>query len=112
MGDSPAFRAPLVEGTVHGSPRVYGMEQAFSAPQTPGGALSVHSGMSRGPDLAPLNDLVGSMKGTLDHLGGVFDSLGEQCVYAIMHHASRLCTDKVADHIEMEFCTAPHALRA
>lgn len=83
--DDAAYNPPLVEGTAYGSPRAYGMEQAFSAPQTPGGALSVHSGMSRGPDLAPLNDLVGSMKGTLDHLGGVFDSLGEQCVYAIMH---------------------------
>jgi len=72
----PAFMAPLVEGTVGGSPRAFGMD-TFSAPQTPGGALSVHSGMSRGPDVGHLNDLVGTMKGTLDHLGGVFDSLGE-----------------------------------
>jgi len=51
--------------------------EAFSAPQTPGGALSTFSAGSRGPDLMPLNELVGSMKGALDHLGGVFDSLGE-----------------------------------
>lgn len=59
------------------SPSAFQMAQTFSAPQTPGGALSVRSGMSNGPDLMPLNDLVGSMKGALDHLGGVFDSLGE-----------------------------------
>ena len=79
----PAFIPPLVEGTVGGSPRAFGMD-TFSVPQTPGGALSVHSGMSRAPDVGRLNDLVGTMKGTLDHLGGVFDSLGEQCVYAII----------------------------
>ncbi|KAF8320332.1 hypothetical protein DL93DRAFT_1833567 [Clavulina sp. PMI_390] len=75
-----AFNPPLVEGAPESavlSPEWHGPE-AFSVPQTPGGALSIHSsGGSRGPDMAPLNDLVGSMKGTLDHLGGVFDSLGE-----------------------------------
>jgi len=77
-GENPGTNPPLVEGTTFDSPRLFGgMEQSFSAPQTPGGALSVHSGMSRGPDLHPLNNLVGSMKGALDHLGGVFDSLGE-----------------------------------
>lgn len=75
-----AFIPPIVEGTTHGSPRGIFMD-ATSVPQTPGGALSITSG---GPDLAPLNELVGTMKGALDHLGGVFDSVGEQCVYAIM----------------------------
>lgn len=75
-----AYQPPIVEGATESalaSPR--GRMEAFSVPQTPGGALSITSG---GPDLVPLNDLVGSMRGALDHLGGVFDSLGEQCVYA------------------------------
>lgn len=77
--DDAAFNPPVVEGySAMQSPSAFQMAQTFSAPQTPGGALSVRSGMSNGPDLMPLNDLVGSMKGALDHLGGVFDSLGEQ----------------------------------
>ncbi|KAF9517553.1 hypothetical protein BS47DRAFT_507552 [Hydnum rufescens UP504] len=50
-----------------------------SVPQTPGGALSARSiASTAGPDLMNLHELVTTMKGTLDHLGGVFDSLGEQ----------------------------------
>jgi len=50
-----------------------------SVSQTPGGALSARSIVSTGgPDLVNLHELVTTMKGTLDHLGGVFDSLGEQ----------------------------------
>lgn len=49
-----------------------------SVEQTPG-ALSARSIVSTaGPDLGNLHELVNTMKGTLDHLGGVFDSLGEQ----------------------------------
>lgn len=73
-----SYNPPLVENySALASPTTFQYQQAFSVPQTPGGALSVRSGMSNGPDLMPLNELVGSMKGALDHLGGVFDSLGE-----------------------------------
>lgn len=76
--DDVGFQPPVVETfSSVASPTTFRYQQAFSAPQTPGGALSVRSGMSNGPDLMPLNELVGSMKGALDHLGGVFDSLGE-----------------------------------
>jgi len=52
-------------------------DQVFSVPQTPGVALSRASSYA-GPEFGPLQELVATMKGTLDHLGGVFDTLGEQ----------------------------------
>ncbi len=52
-------------------------DQVLSVPQTPGVALSRASSYA-GPEFGPLQELVATMKGTLDHLGGVFDTLGEQ----------------------------------
>jgi hypothetical protein len=79
-----AENAPIIIGdTFHslhsalGSPK--GGMDAFSVPQTPGGALSTYSGAG-GPEVHSLQELMGAMRGTLDHLGGVFDSLGEQYV--------------------------------
>lgn len=91
MSEEVAFQPPIVEGgplSALSSPGGRMME-AFSAPQTPGGALSLRS-MGSQPDMMPLDNLVGSMKGALDHLGGVFDSLGEQCVYASLSLVSSM----------------------
>ncbi|KAF8342838.1 uncharacterized protein EI90DRAFT_3191144 [Cantharellus anzutake] len=67
----------ITEAETNDAASVFLAEQTFSVPQTPGGALSRASSYA-GPEFGPLQELVTTMKGTLDHLGGVFDTLGEQ----------------------------------